>query len=98
MGVEGMRVEDLDRWADARMEYHRARYRALWGPHAPAPLNATENIATVGTLEEIAEAASSTPCNRPICDGGPNALCVEYRGVTFWVSLGNRRYPEKEAV
>ena len=98
MGVEGMRVADIDRMVDAHMEYQRARARVFWGPSAPMPVKCTESIATVGTLEEVAKAVSTTPENRPVCEGGPNALCVEYRGCMFWTPLGNRRYPEKEAV
>ena len=45
-----MDVAALDRWADARLEYHRAKYRALWGPHAPVPDNVTENIANIAPV------------------------------------------------
>lgn len=93
-----MRVADIDRMVDAHMEYQRARARVFWGTSAPMPVKCTESIATVGTLEEVAKAVSTTPENRPVCEGGPNALCVEYRCCTFWTPLGNRRYPDKEAV
>lgn len=93
-----MDVAAIDRWADARLEYHRAKYRALWGPHAPAPTGVAESVASAAVLEEIAKAVSTTPVHKPVCKGGPDALIVEYRGVSFWTPLANRRYPEKEAV
>lgn len=94
--MEDVDVASLDRWADARLEHHRARYRAIWGPHAPTPCNVTECVPSVAVLEEIARVASSTPKNGPICKDGPNGLGVEYRGVFFWTPLENRRYPFKE--
>lgn len=96
--MEDVDVAAIDRWADARLEYHRAKYRALWGPHAPVPDNVTENIANIATLEEIARTLSTAPTNEPLCERGPSALCVKHRGVTFWASLENRKIQAGEAV